>query len=150
MTHAEIEKYAAWKVKSEYIKLTLNSLKNRINSNEELDILSSVEYDTLIAQVNELSTYASTESEVTWLSERIVEMHKCILGDIRLLEEETDGSTSWFTSRDRAMLCERLLEAYRSFRLRDKATELRIEKCFKTLISICNGGNMERRYNHVK
>mgnify|MGYP004512951327 CR=1 FL=1 len=142
MTHAEIEKYAAWKVNSEYIKLTLNSLQNRINSNEELDILSGVEYDTLIAQVNELSTYATTESEITWLSERIVEMHKCILDDIRLLEEGTDESTSWFTSRDHAIACERLLETYRSWKLRDKNTEALIEKTFRRLISICNGGNI--------
>lgn len=150
MNRKEIEKYAIWKVNSEYIKITLNNISNRIHNGEELGILYGVEYDTLITQLNELCRYASTELEITWLSERIVEMHKCILNDLRLLEEGTDGSTSWITSRDRAMTCERLLGTYKSFKLRDKDTEVLIEKCFRKLISICNGDNMERRYNHVK
>lgn len=142
MTNKEIEKFAIWTVDSEYIKITLNNISNRIHNREELGIIYGVEYDTLITQVNELCDYASTELEITWLSERIVEMHKCILNDLRLLEEGTDGSTSWITSRDRAMTCERLLGTYRSFKLRDKATEARIEKTFRRLVSICNGGNM--------
>ena len=142
MNYAEIEKYATWKVDSEYIKITLKSIRNRIDNNEELGILYGVEYSTLIAQINELCAYASTESEVTWLSERIVEMHKCILDDLRLLEKVTDESTPWLTSRDRAMTCEKLLEAYRGFQLRDEDTEVLIEKCFRAFISICNGGNM--------
>lgn len=142
MNRKDIEKYAIWTVDSEYIKITLNSIRNRIDSNEDLGILYGVEYDTLITQINELCDYASTELEITWLSERIVEMHKCILDDLHLLEKGTDRSTSWITSRDRAMTCERLLGTYRGFKLRDKATEARIEKTFRRLISICNGGNM--------
>lgn len=142
MTHAEIEKYATWKVDSEYIKITLKSIRNRIESNEALGILCGAEYGTLVTQINELCAYASTELEVTWLSEMIVEMHKCILNDLRLLEEGTNGSTSWITSRDRAMTCEILLGTYKSFKLRDKATEARIEKTFRRLVSICNGDNM--------
>ena len=142
MNRKDIEKYAIWTVDSEYIKITLNSIRNRIDSNEDLGIIYGVEYDTLITQINELCDYASTELEITWLSERIVEMHKCILDDLHLLEKGTDGSTSWITSRDRAMTCERLLGTYRGFKLRDKVTEARIEKTFRRLISICNGGNM--------
>ena len=78
MNYAEIEKYATWKVDSEYIKITLKSIRDRIDNHEVLSILSGVEYGTLITQINELCAYASTELEVTWLSERIVEMHLCI------------------------------------------------------------------------
>ena len=142
LNYIEIEKYATWKVDSEYIKITLKSIRDRIDNHEVLGIVSGVEYGTLITQINELCAYASTELEVTWLSERIVEMHKCSLDDIRLLEKVTDESTSWLTSRDRAMTCEKLLEAYGDFQLRDEDTEVLIEKCFRAFISICNGVSM--------
>lgn len=137
MDRKEIEKHATWRVNSEYIKITLKSIQDRIKSNEPLGILCGVEYGTLINQINELCAYASTKLEVTWLSERIVEMHKCILDDIRLLEKVTDESTMWSTSRNRTMACERLLNAYKSFQLRDEDTEVLIEKCFRKLVSIC-------------
>lgn len=143
MDRKEIEKYAVWKVNSEYIKITLNSIRNRIGGNEVLSIICDAEYGTLITQVNELCDYASTELEVTWLSERIVEMHKCILDDLSLLVDSSSlkSSHSWELS-NRKIACERLRETYKRFRLRDEDTEALIEKCLIVLTSICDEINM--------
>ena len=138
MANKEIEKFAIWTVDSEYIKIILNSLRNRISNNEVLSIICGAEYGTLINQLNELCEYASTETEVTWLSERFVEMHKCILDDLSLLVDSNSlkNSHSWELG-NRKIACERLLEAYRGFKLRDEDTEALIEKCLETLTSIC-------------
>ena len=150
MENKEIEKFAIWTVNSASIEITLESIRTRIDEGTALSILCGADYGTLIREINELSTYASTESEVTWLSERIVEMHKCILDDLRLLEKVTDESTLWTTSLNRSNACVKLLEAYRSWKLRDKDTEALIEKSFRRLVSICMETPWERGLEHIK
>ena len=143
MTHAEIEKFAFWSVDSTAIKITLESIRSRIEREEVLSIIFGAEYVTLINEINELCTYASTESEVTWVAEKITEMHKCILDDLLLLINVNGlkNSTSWELC-DRKVVCERLLQSYKQLKLRNEDTEVLIEKCLATLTSITDGVSM--------
>ena len=139
MLNKEIEKYAIWKVDSAYIEITLKSIRNRIDDHEVLDILCGVEYSTLIRELTELSTIIGNESEVTWLAKKIVDMDKCILDDLSLLIDDNSlkNSHSW-ELRNRKIACERLLDAYKSFKHRNKDTEALISKCLSLITSIDN------------
>lgn len=143
MTHSEIKKFAVWTVDSASIEITLSTIQDRIKNHEALGILAGAEYGSLVDVLNELSTYTSSESEVTWVAERITEMHKCILDDLLMLVDinTLKNSNSWELA-NRKIACERLLETYTKFDLRDENTTSLIKKCFTTLTSITDGVNM--------
>ena len=143
MTHAEIEKFAFWTVNSTAIKIELESIRTRIKHEEVLSIAFGAEYVTLINEINELCAYASTESEVTYVTEKITEMHKCILDDLMLLitDNGLKNSTLWELC-DRKVVCERLLKSYKQLKLRNEDIKVLIEKCLVTLTSISDGVGM--------
>ncbi len=140
MTHSEIEKVAFWTVDSTAVKITLESIQNRIRNSEVLSISCGAEYVTLINEINELCAYASTESEVTWVTEKITEMHKCILDDLLLLINNNGlkNSTLWELC-DRKVVCERLLKSYKQLKLQNEDIVTLIKKCLTTLSSIYDG-----------